>query len=158
MSWVNEGVLNRNQPWQNWKPKFFALRGADVCIFEKPPVSYTTTKGKSPFFFFGDQSGLRSDALALVILLYSTNGGSHGRSFEVVFINFLSFSSWNFPIGRPFHRLSRRPRSLEETRQRPPKKVWRPRRPEQWRRPRPRNRNRLRVKSRAIKCTRPCSG
>ena len=38
MSWVAEGVLNRSQPWQNWKPKFFALRGADVCIFEKPPV------------------------------------------------------------------------------------------------------------------------
>ena len=39
MSWVAEGVLNKNQPWQNWKPKFFALRGSDVCIFDAPPVS-----------------------------------------------------------------------------------------------------------------------
>ncbi len=39
MSWVGEGVLNQNQPWQNWKPKFFALRGADVCVFDRPPVS-----------------------------------------------------------------------------------------------------------------------
>ena len=39
MSWVAEGVLNQNQPWQNWKPKFFALRGSDVYIFDAPPVS-----------------------------------------------------------------------------------------------------------------------
>jgi hypothetical protein len=38
MNWVAEGVLNSNQPWQNWKPKFFALRGSDVCIFDSPPV------------------------------------------------------------------------------------------------------------------------
>ena len=38
MGWVAEGVLNRNQPWQNWKPKFFALRGSEVCIFESPPI------------------------------------------------------------------------------------------------------------------------
>ena len=38
MGWVAEGVLNRNQPWQNWKPKFFALRGSDVYIFESPPI------------------------------------------------------------------------------------------------------------------------
>ena len=38
MVWVAEGVLNRNQPWQNWKPKFFALRGSDVYIFESPPI------------------------------------------------------------------------------------------------------------------------
>lgn len=38
MSWLAEGVLNRNQPWQNWKPKFFALRGSEVCVFEKPPL------------------------------------------------------------------------------------------------------------------------
>ena len=38
MNWVAEGVLNRNQPWQNWKPKFFALKGADVAIFDSPPV------------------------------------------------------------------------------------------------------------------------
>ena len=39
MNWVAEGVLNRNQPWQNWKPKYFALKGSDVCIFDAPPVS-----------------------------------------------------------------------------------------------------------------------
>ena len=39
MNWVAEGVLNRNQPWQNWKPKYFALKGAEVCIFDAPPVS-----------------------------------------------------------------------------------------------------------------------
>ena len=38
MYWVAEGVLNRNQPWQNWKPKFFALKGDQVWISEKPPV------------------------------------------------------------------------------------------------------------------------
>jgi len=38
MGWVAEGVLNRNQPWQNWKPKFFALRGSEVYIFESPPI------------------------------------------------------------------------------------------------------------------------
>ena len=38
MSWVAEGVLNRNQPWQNWKPKYFSLRGDTVTIFEHPPV------------------------------------------------------------------------------------------------------------------------
>ena len=46
MSWVAEGVLNRNQPWQNWKPKFFALRGSEVHIFESPPV-----KKKRHFLF-----------------------------------------------------------------------------------------------------------
>ena len=38
MSWVAEGVLNRNQPWQNWKPKFLVLKGAEVQIFDSPPV------------------------------------------------------------------------------------------------------------------------
>ena len=40
MGWVAEGILNRNQPWQNWHPKFFVLKGADVLIFEKPPVIF----------------------------------------------------------------------------------------------------------------------
>jgi len=39
MGWVAEGILNRNQPWQNWHPKFFVLKGADVLIFEKPPTN-----------------------------------------------------------------------------------------------------------------------
>jgi hypothetical protein len=46
MSWVAEGVLNRNQPWQNWKPKFFALRGDTVTIFEQPPVSRQGSRGR----------------------------------------------------------------------------------------------------------------
>jgi len=44
MSWVAEGVLNRNQPWQNWKPKFFALRGSEVHIFESPPIEVSDWK------------------------------------------------------------------------------------------------------------------
>ncbi len=39
MNWVAEGILNRNQPWQNWKPKYFALKGSEVCIYDTPPVS-----------------------------------------------------------------------------------------------------------------------
>ena len=41
LTWVAEGVLNRNQPWQNWRPKYFSLRGDTVTIFEHPPVSKT---------------------------------------------------------------------------------------------------------------------
>lgn len=39
MGWVNEGVLNNNQPWQNYKPRFFALKGTDLMLFDSPPVS-----------------------------------------------------------------------------------------------------------------------
>ena len=39
MNWVAEGILNRNQPWQNWKPKYFSLKGSEVCIYDTPPVS-----------------------------------------------------------------------------------------------------------------------
>lgn len=38
MGWVAEGVLNSNQPWQNWTPRFFALKGIHVCVFDKPPI------------------------------------------------------------------------------------------------------------------------
>lgn len=38
MGWVNEGVLNNNQPWQNYKPRFFALKGTDLMLFDAPPV------------------------------------------------------------------------------------------------------------------------
>ena len=38
MGWVNEGVLNNNQPWQNYKPRFMALKGTDVMFFDTPPV------------------------------------------------------------------------------------------------------------------------
>lgn len=38
MGWVNEGVINNNQPWQNYKPRFLALKGADLMLFDLPPV------------------------------------------------------------------------------------------------------------------------
>lgn len=38
MGWVNEGVLNNNHPWQNYKPRFFALKGTDLMLFDSPPV------------------------------------------------------------------------------------------------------------------------
>lgn len=40
MGWVNEGVLNNNQPWQNYKPRFFALKGTDLMLFDSPPVCF----------------------------------------------------------------------------------------------------------------------
>ncbi|XP_018326975.1 gamma-1-syntrophin [Agrilus planipennis] len=39
MGWVNEGVVNNNHPWQNYKPKFFALKGADLMLFDTPPLN-----------------------------------------------------------------------------------------------------------------------
>lgn len=39
MGWVNEGVLNNNHHWQNYKPRFLALKGADLILFDSPPVS-----------------------------------------------------------------------------------------------------------------------
>lgn len=38
MGWVNECVLNNNQPWQNYKPRFLALKGSELMLFESPPV------------------------------------------------------------------------------------------------------------------------
>lgn len=38
MGWVNEGILNNNQPWHSYKPRFFALKGADLMLFDSPPV------------------------------------------------------------------------------------------------------------------------
>jgi hypothetical protein len=46
MGWVNEGVLNNNQPWQNYKPRFFALKGTDLMLFDSPPVSCPTQNSK----------------------------------------------------------------------------------------------------------------
>ncbi|XP_066155528.1 gamma-1-syntrophin isoform X2 [Euwallacea fornicatus] len=37
MGWVNECVLNNNQPWQNYKPRFLALKGSDFLLFDSPP-------------------------------------------------------------------------------------------------------------------------
>jgi hypothetical protein len=42
MGWVNEGILNNNQPWQNYKPRFLTLKGTDVLLFDSPPVSTAT--------------------------------------------------------------------------------------------------------------------
>ncbi|XP_037783558.1 gamma-1-syntrophin-like [Penaeus monodon] len=39
MGWVCEGVLNQNLPWQNWKPKFIALKGTDIYMFDTPPLN-----------------------------------------------------------------------------------------------------------------------
>ncbi|KAL1492910.1 hypothetical protein ABEB36_011077 [Hypothenemus hampei] len=39
MGWVNECVLNNNQPWQNYKPRFLALKGTDLMIFDIPPLN-----------------------------------------------------------------------------------------------------------------------
>lgn len=39
MGWVNEGILNTNQPWQSYRPRFLALKGTDVLLFDSPPVS-----------------------------------------------------------------------------------------------------------------------
>uniref|UniRef100_A0A1Y1LY32 PDZ domain-containing protein n=1 Tax=Photinus pyralis TaxID=7054 RepID=A0A1Y1LY32_PHOPY len=39
MGWVNEGVINNNQPWQNYKPRFLALKGADLMLFDSPPLN-----------------------------------------------------------------------------------------------------------------------
>eukprot|EP00095_Tigriopus_kingsejongensis_P005920 maker-scaffold825_size91437-snap-gene-0.16 protein:Tk05920 transcript:maker-scaffold825_size91437-snap-gene-0.16-mRNA-1 annotation:"gamma-1-syntrophin isoform x2" len=45
MGWVGEGVLNSNQPWQNWTPRFLALRGIHVCVFDKPPIETSDWEG-----------------------------------------------------------------------------------------------------------------
>lgn len=39
MGWVNEGILNNNQPWQSYRPRFLTLKGTDVLLFESPPVT-----------------------------------------------------------------------------------------------------------------------
>nr|CAD7600662.1 unnamed protein product [Timema genevievae] len=41
MGWVNEGILNNNQPWQSYKPRFLTLKGTDVLLFDSPPVYQT---------------------------------------------------------------------------------------------------------------------
>lgn len=39
MGWVNEGVLNNNHPWQSYKPRFLALKGTDLMLFDTPPLN-----------------------------------------------------------------------------------------------------------------------
>lgn len=50
MGWVNEGVLNNNHPWQNYKPRFFALKGTDLMLFDTPPLNVIDW-GKCPLMF-----------------------------------------------------------------------------------------------------------
>ena len=38
MTWVAEGIINNDHPWQSWKPKFLALRGSSVYVFDCPPL------------------------------------------------------------------------------------------------------------------------
>jgi len=83
MSWTAEGVLNRNQPWQNWRPRFVALRGEDVCIFDKPPVrevkySYTAgcLQGRQPLYVVMSTSQL---SISLVPVEAVRLGVDHGR-------------------------------------------------------------------------------
>lgn len=38
MGWVNEGVINSNISWQTYKPRFLALKGTEVMLFDSPPV------------------------------------------------------------------------------------------------------------------------
>ncbi|XP_074110105.1 syntrophin-like 2 isoform X1 [Cotesia typhae] len=39
MGWVNEAVSNSNQPWQSYRPRFLALKGPDLLLFETPPCN-----------------------------------------------------------------------------------------------------------------------
>nr|XP_023027045.1 gamma-1-syntrophin [Leptinotarsa decemlineata]XP_023027046.1 gamma-1-syntrophin [Leptinotarsa decemlineata] len=50
MGWVNEGVLNNNHPWQNYKPRFFALKGTDLMLFDSPPLNVVDWS-KCPLMF-----------------------------------------------------------------------------------------------------------
>lgn len=40
MGWVNEAVSNSNQPWRSYRPRFLALKGQDMLLFETPPVLF----------------------------------------------------------------------------------------------------------------------
>ncbi|XP_050314379.1 gamma-1-syntrophin [Anthonomus grandis grandis] len=41
MGWVNECVLSNNQPWQNYKLRFLALKATDLLLFDVPPLNLT---------------------------------------------------------------------------------------------------------------------
>ncbi|KAF4523482.1 hypothetical protein B566_EDAN004551 [Ephemera danica] len=58
MGWVNEGVLNNNQPWQCWRPRFLTLRSTDVLLCDSPPLS-TTSWGDNCLVFRVYQSMFR---------------------------------------------------------------------------------------------------
>lgn len=42
MGWVHEGVVQAQQPWQTYRPKFLLLKGTDVMLFDEPPVILQT--------------------------------------------------------------------------------------------------------------------
>ena len=39
MGWVGEKLIHNNQTMLDWKPRFLALRGSNIYIFDRPPVS-----------------------------------------------------------------------------------------------------------------------
>ncbi|XP_014229159.1 gamma-1-syntrophin isoform X1 [Trichogramma pretiosum] len=39
MGWVNEAASNSNQLWQSYRPRFLALKGPDLLLFETPPCN-----------------------------------------------------------------------------------------------------------------------
>ena len=39
MTWVAEGIINNDQPWQSWKPRFLALRGSSVFVMDSAPLT-----------------------------------------------------------------------------------------------------------------------
>lgn len=41
MGWVHEGVVQAQQPWQTYRPKFLVLKGTDVMLFDVPPMNIT---------------------------------------------------------------------------------------------------------------------
>lgn len=41
MGWISEGT-SAPQPWYKWQTRFLALKGAELYIFELPPVSIHT--------------------------------------------------------------------------------------------------------------------
>lgn len=53
MGWVNEAVSNSNQPWQSYRPRFLALKGPDLLLFETPPVCVSS-------FYFSNFELLKS--------------------------------------------------------------------------------------------------
>lgn len=37
MGWVSQGTP-APQPWYKWQPRFLALKGAELFLFDSPPV------------------------------------------------------------------------------------------------------------------------
>ena len=52
MGWGQERA-SPGRLWQAWKPTFIALKGADIFLFDVPPVSIVSVK--SPFIKLGQQ-------------------------------------------------------------------------------------------------------